>query len=168
MRELDNKLPRIEVTYNSLGACHRQKESVIRRQVQVMKKMEHDKLAAVNEIEALKLKIRDSERHAHGYKQQIEEMGILVRRLKEKHDNEIKVARAECEQSLKQVARLTRKENEQDELIRKLRAENEALRGQVHSNFDDFTKKKRSNMDSGRKPARSNSKMSNIKETPVW
>eukprot|EP00794_Sanderia_malayensis_P016983 gene16983-18695_t len=127
----------------SLGARHRQKESVIRRQIEVMKKMEYDKLAAENQTEALRLKVREYERYALNYKQQIEELGFFLRRLEDKHDAEIRAARAELNESLKRITRLTLKEQEQEQVIEKLRAENRDLKGHFNSYTDDGGKKKR-------------------------
>ena len=150
-RVAEHKLPSIDTSANKLGALQREKESVIRRQSQAMKKLEWDRLTVINGIEACKLKTREMERNIQAYKLKIEEMAGCIRRLREKSADELKTARAECNQHLKCIAALTKQEREQETIIQNLKRENDTLRG--FSQIGDESKRRKPvDFSNGRKP----------------
>eukprot|EP00112_Aurelia_sp_Birch-Aquarium-sp1_P020970 Seg552.8 transcript_id=Seg552.8/GoldUCD/mRNA.D3Y31 product="hypothetical protein" protein_id=Seg552.8/GoldUCD/D3Y31 len=127
------RLPKLSDSNLSPGARYREAESAVQRKLLSMRKMQCDNVTAHNEIATLRLKMRGTKHLIESYRNQSQDMGNHIRKLKEKHEDEMKVLKNDCLASERQNGLLTRKVGEQQELINNLRWENEKLKGMQHS-----------------------------------
>ena len=123
-----------------LGNCsirlrYREIEAATQRQSKTLKKLTCDKINAMCEIEALKMRVDATEENAREYRRQLDDMASAIKSVKEKHRDEVETLKAHQLKLEKQVAIVKRHNKTQKELISNLTLENEMLKRKLTSSW---------------------------------
>ena len=117
----------------SIRLRYREIEAAAQRQTRTLKKLTCDKINAMCEIEALKMRVDVTEENAKEYRRQLDDMAGAIKSVKEKHRDEVDTLKAHQLELEKQVAIVKRQNKTQKELISSLKLENEMLKRKLTS-----------------------------------
>ena len=111
----------------------REDEAMTRRQSKTVKKLKWDKINAMSEIQALKMRVDVSEENVKEYRRQLDDMTSAMKSQKEKHHLELKTAKVKQSVIEKQLKIMIKQSKAQKETISSMKLENELLERKLFS-----------------------------------
>ena len=109
----------------------REEEATTRRQSKTVKKLKWDKINAMSEIQALKMRVDVSEENVKEYRRQLDDMTSEMKSQRERHYDELKTVKVKQNVLEKQLKIMIKQNKAQKEMISSMKLENELLKGKL-------------------------------------